>query len=247
MNARMWTSWCSAALLTATSGAGDAVSTPRNPAAPPAINYSLADSELPSPKILNSKIIKSVKPLAPKREAAKQVVVTPSPETKQPNPRSIGNRFESMLPIPAPESKMTMVEPAIAKTVVAPTGSSVAPVGAYLPTVDDHVKCVECLKTLSGSPIESDRKAALAELGKMTAWKQMKTAYMILRRVALTEYNTKMRADAVKLLGESMMEHALAADTLKLSAQYDSDRAIRATALAQLERLAALPPDRVTR
>jgi hypothetical protein len=120
-------------------------------------------------------------------------------------------------------------------------------VGAYLPAVDEHVKCVECLKTLSGSPIEADRRAALADLGKMTAWKQMKTAYMILRRVALTEYNTKMRADAVRLLGESMMEHALAADTLKLSAQYDSDRAIRTAALAQLARLASLPPDRVTR
>jgi hypothetical protein len=51
----------------------------------------------------------------------------------------------------------------------------------------------------------------------------------------------------VKLLGEPMMEHALAADTLKLSAQYDSDRTIRAAALAQLERLASLPPDRVMR
>jgi len=140
-----------------------------------------------------------------------------------------------------------VAEPAIMQANVAPAGTPIAPVGAYLPAVDEHVKCVECLKTLSGSPIEADRRAALADLGKMTAWKQMKTAYMILRRVALTEYNTKMRADAVRLLGESMMEHALAADTLKLSAQYDSDRAIRTAALAQLERLASLPPDRVTR
>lgn len=256
MNARSWTSWCSAAMLAASAVAGDAPSSPKDQkSTPPAINYSFAESDLPTPKLLNTvkpralrdDVDKGKTPGAPKSSmTAEKSAPTAEKSKLQPMPKN------ALPPLPVPSAVMKaarsmVVEPAAMQANVAPQGTQIAPVGAYLPAVDDQMKCLECLKTLSGSPIEADRKAALADLGKLTAWKQMKTAYMVLRRIALTEYNTKMRADAVRMLGESMMEHALAADTLKLSAQYDSDRAIRTAALAQLERLASLPPDRVAR
>jgi len=281
MNARSWTSWMLAALLTSSLSAADE-------AAKSSINYSLAENSLPAPAFL-----KSVKPSptqvptwAPKGDAASKptievktaqtqqtasktptqttsptakniessapllpidppVVKAPPVETKELMPVAKASKIETA--VAKPVVKPSVVEPAFAKPVATAVDRAVTPVAAYLPTADDHMKCLECLKVLSSSPIESDRKAALVEMANLQAWKHMKSAYMVLRRVALTEYNTKMRADAVKLFGEAMTEHALAADTLKLSAQYDSDAGIRASAFAQLEKLAAMPPDRVTR
>jgi hypothetical protein len=300
MNARTWTSWCSAAVIAGAASAGDGKSV---------INYNLAESGLPTPTFL-----KSAKPtqkaevqpatkaqaLAPRTMSIIGPAPTPVPSvpelpaptvkveppaivnappaavaTKEPGapvlpldpppkaevvasaaPAMQASRVEmpnvatTMAPALKTEPSMPkpmMVGRAVATPATAPQWMPITPVAAVLPSADDHVKCVECLKILSGSPIESDRKAALAEMAKLHAWKQMKSSYMILRRVALTEYNTKMRADAVKLFGEAMTEHALAADTLKLSAQYDSDPAIRSIAMAQLERLAATPPDRLMR
>jgi len=262
MNARLWTTCCTAAACAGIAVGGDQPATTKS--TPPAINYSLAETQLPAPAFL-----KTLKPASTQQPTwASKADETPVAKSKSapissletipadpPKTAASGSKNEVMplLPFDSNASKSAavtaptpLVEQAAMKPANAMTAPNVVP-AAYLPAVDDHMKCLECLKALSGSAIEADRKAALADLAKLQAWKQMKTAYMILRRVVLTEYNTKMRSDAVALLGQAMMEHALVADTLKLSAQYDSDAAIRSMAMGQLERLAATPPDRVMR
>lgn len=240
MKTRMWTAWSAAAAI---ASVGLAVDKP----AKPAINYNLTQSSLPSPAMLAK-----AKPVESKSEAMPELPVIDAKATKLSTPTVAPVLAPAVKPPPAPSLTMDLpskpevaVQPAVMKPASAPAQSGLLPVAGVLPSVDDHMKCLECLKTLSGSPVEAERKAALEELAKGVAWTRMKSSYMILRRIALTEYNTKMRADAVKLLGEARMEHALAADTLKLSAQYDSDQAIRTMAFATLERLASLPPDRV--
>jgi len=240
MKTRMWTALSAAAAI---AGVGLAADKPSKPT----INYNLTESKLPLPAMLaKAKLIEG------KSEAMPELPVIDAKATKVSAPTIAPVLAPAVIEPSAPTPSMDLpakpdvvVQPAVMKPASAPAQSGLLPVAGMLPTVDDHMKCVECLKTLSGSPVEAERKAALEELSKGVAWTRMKSSYMILRRIALTEYNTKMRADAVKLLGEARMEHALAADTLKLSAQYDSDQAIRTMALATLERLASLPPDRV--
>jgi hypothetical protein len=240
MKTRMWTAWSAAAAI---AGVGLAADKPTKPA----INYNLTQSSLPSPAMLTK-----AKPVENKSESMPELPVIDAKATKSLTPTIAPvlapKEEKATTPSPtkaAPMKSETAVQPAVMKPAAPTAASGLLPVAGVLPSVDDHMKCLECLKTLSGSPVEAERKAALEDLSKGVAWTRMKSSYMILRRIALTEYNTKMRADAVKLLGEARMEHALAADTLKLSAQYDSDQAIRTMALATLERLASLPPDRV--
>ena len=265
MKTRMSMAWTAAAALAGLGIGGDA---PK-----PAINYNLSGSNLPAPAVLKHarpmtpmatvESMPALPELAPRKAEPLKPMTEPvklkaellptTAEALKPIETTMGPAVappKTWVPDPLPPTPTAMkrempVEPAVMK----PTAQTplVMPVAAYLATAEDHAKCVECLKTLSGSPIESDRKAALAELSRNRAWTKMKSAYMILRRVALTEYNTKMRTDAVKLLGEARMEHALAADTLKLSAMYDSDEAIRTAAMSTLERMAAMPPDRMPR
>lgn len=261
MKTRMSMGWSAAAAMASLGFAADA---PR-----PAINYNFSDSGLPAPAMLKSvKPTESAKPVAKAKVEALPALPEIAPAKSEPLKSRASAaelpKLQSWTPDPLPPTTMkaapaiapksdAVVDPAMMKPVVEPAvmkPSALAPVVlpvAYTPPVEDYEKCVACLKTLSGSPIESDRKAALAEMSRNSAWTKMKSAYMILRRVALTEYNTKMRADAVKLLGEAKMEHAMAADTLKLSAMYDSDASIRTAAMATLERMAAMPPDRVMR
>jgi hypothetical protein len=261
MKTRMSMGWTAAAAMASIGFAADA---PR-----PAINYNFSDSGLPAPAMLKSaKPTESAKPAAKAKLEALPALPAAAPVKSEPLKAAASAvelpKLQSWTPDPLPPTALkappamapkseVVTESAIMKHAVEPavmkpeaTAPVVMPV-AYMPPVEDYEKCVACLKTLSGSPIESDRKAALAEMSRNSAWTKMKSAYMILRRVALTEYNTKMRADAVKLLGEARMEHAMAADTLKLSAMYDSDASIRTAAMATLERMAAMPPDRVMR
>jgi hypothetical protein len=107
--------------------------------------------------------------------------------------------------------------------------------------------CVECVRMLGASPVDSDREKALEKLKANAGWKLYPPAYVALRRVALTEYVTDMRASAIEMLASANAHHALVADTLMLSAKYDGDEDVRKSATEHLGRLARVPADRLVR
>jgi hypothetical protein len=107
--------------------------------------------------------------------------------------------------------------------------------------------CVECVRMLGASPVDSDREQALEKLKGNPGWKLYPPAYAALRRVALTEYVTDMRASAIEMLASANANHALVADTLMLSAKYDGDEGVRKAATDHLGRMARVPADRLVR
>jgi hypothetical protein len=107
--------------------------------------------------------------------------------------------------------------------------------------------CARHVGTLINSPIESDRIQALNALSTMPNWQAYRPVYSALRQVALMEYNTKMRAQAIDMLATARSDHHLVADTLKLSALHDSNPAIRAKSTAVLHRMASAGPDSFVR
>src|SRR4051812_28065259 len=164
MHARTSTTLCSAAMLAAAAFAGEADETKTIPSR--AINYSLADTGMPAPSFL-----KSVKPTVKNPEQAKadKLVAAGPVKAETLKAPTTPTKLEPPLPVlplePTPP-KFAKVEPAVVMPNVAMATAPASMSGTYLPSVDDHMKCIDCLKTLSGSPIESDRKAALADLGK---------------------------------------------------------------------------------
>jgi hypothetical protein len=186
-----------------------------------AIDYNFGDSPFPKASVLSV-----TKPAQVKDSTAGKASVSDGKADAQD-----GSKAVEPTPPPATDAKAPVHQVGVAKP----------PVGAEL--LAAHRALATAVQMLGASPIETDRMQALATIAKTPGWQQYRPTYLALRRVALTEYNIKMRATAVELLGQARSDHGLVADTLRLSAQYDSDAGVRAKAYATIERLAAAPPD----
>ncbi|MGL4463365.1 MAG: hypothetical protein ACRC1K_14545 [Planctomycetia bacterium] len=97
-----------------------------------------------------------------------------------------------------------------------------------------------CLEVLHHGRIESDRWQAVNRIQQTAEWQVGGGVAQALRAVALNDYNTGLRWTAVQMLGSMKRDFPIVADTLRLSAQFDSDPSIRKTATDLLFRSAAL-------
>lgn len=183
---------------------------------------------------------------AARAEAIRPVEPPAAPKTAQaiatagmPAPAAIGER-----PI-VPAADWQVTPP---RTIRRPNlpGSADPETGALLeapvaPSSNSPVRLspVECLRILAKSPIDADRQKAIEGLAKVPNWQTAPGAAIVLRQVALNDYSTKMRAQAIGLLAAVPSTPALTADTLELVARFDSEPALRAEALRLLQVLAA--------
>lgn len=128
---------------------------------------------------------------------------------------------------------------------VAPT---IAPAAIYVdgaedPLRSDVVSAVEprpipfnaplanrCTQIMLHGLIDADRWQAIRTLQSMQGWSSAVGVAEGLRNVALTDYNTELRREAVRMLGMVPRDRRLVINTLQLSAQYDSESSIRSLA-----------------
>jgi hypothetical protein len=233
------------------SKAASASSQSSEPSAPPPVKLSLKTGVIAEP---------AKKAAAPEPPKPTSVVAAPKPAAAKPGPSADAAKptttvakLQTVKEIPTSAKPAPMLAPAVTSLVASPRPGqeSLDPItGKQLQPVDppklesfpfNPIKCAECVRILGGSPVDADREFALATLSKIKDWQRFRPAYAALRRVALSEYNTKMRSSAVEMLATAVSDHELVADTLRLSAQYDSEAAIRESAVLHLERLASMP------
>lgn len=96
---------------------------------------------------------------------------------------------------------------------------------------------VHCVQILTRSTVDSDRWKAMQSLSTMRDWQATPHVAEGLRAVAMSDYNTYLRLHAVQMLGTLRSDPQVVAETLKVSAQFDSDPTIRATAAKLLDRM----------
>lgn len=106
----------------------------------------------------------------------------------------------------------------------------------------DYQLAQQCTSILLVGVVDGDRVRAMEILADMQHWHRCPTAPQALRHIALGDYVTWLRLQAVELLASALETESahLAADTLRLSAVYDSDPTIRQTAQRALLRVNAL-------
>jgi hypothetical protein len=105
-------------------------------------------------------------------------------------------------------------------------------------TAYDDAMAHRFVRILLTSNVDADRYWALESLASMRDWHRCRAAAEALRHVALNDYVTVMRLRAIEMLAALPTAQVLTADTLRLSARYDSDETIRRTAEFALARLA---------
>lgn len=110
--------------------------------------------------------------------------------------------------------------------------SALATAMTGMPAPFNNAVADECCRILLAGKIEVDREKALATLAAMDSWERHPLSANALIRVALTDYNTQMRRTAVEMLSSMNTVRGSVVETLKLSAKFDADAEIRATAAA---------------
>lgn len=103
------------------------------------------------------------------------------------------------------------------------------------------------LETLRKGGNDQERQKALSAIGQMSHWEDIKGIGPMIRNIAMTDYNTQLRLQAVRMLGQMTRERRMVVEALHISAEYDSDVTIRSTSTRLLEELAATPTESIRR
>lgn len=168
--------------------------------------------------------------------------------SRQAAPVAATPRDESWPKVASPSKNPVMTVGATAPEVVQAKASSPAVERATRPAaVDstptqrtakyDAIQAQQCLQVILQSGSDKERQEAMERLAHMENWQQNRLIPAVLTKVAMTEYNTRIRYLSVQMLSTLVEEPELALETLKISAEFDSNASIRALAQAALKRI----------
>lgn len=216
-----------------------APSSPKSAAAPaPKAVASAPEASTKAPRPRAEAVDRAVRPLAPAPAAE------PADDRPTPTMPPLGLPLEyagGPARVPGPSEPPRSAPNTDPVTGVA-LEHGVAETAGAIPAAYNPQAAGRAVEVLLHSNIDQDRYRAIQTLANMEGWQQTPRVAAALRNVAMTDYNTYLRLTAVQMLGAMPGEARLVADTLKASAQYDSDATIRQTARDTLGRIAGLPP-----
>lgn len=150
---------------------------------------------------------------------------------------------------PTPEPSISPPTPAGPEVVAAAFQPTMPPTPQAEPKASDDADGMQeydparvehCMRTLFRKGSEEARQHAMEQLAQTKDWQKNRLLPAMLTKVAMTDYNTRVRYLSVQMLGYLDEQPELALETLRISAKYDSDPAIRQLALAGIERLSKI-------